>query len=145
MSKRPATVAITTVPGPNIRNGDFRGTARPILDPATYDAATNTRKPFPTDMVIDPARFNPAAVNVLKFIPPSNDPAGTILANGEALYYSSASRQNDQDSFDVKIDHRFSDKDQFSGRFSFGNSHTVLPGAFSEQSQYAPFIKVYAA
>jgi hypothetical protein len=138
--QRKGQTFITTVPGPNIRNGDFRGTGRPIFDPATFNAASNTRQSFPTDMVIDPSRFSPAAVNVLKFIPPSNDPSGTILANGEAYYFSGASRQNDQTSFDVKIDHRFSDKDQFSGRFSYGSSHTVLPGAFSEQPQYAPSV-----
>src|SRR5207244_3964757 len=76
----------------------------------------------------------------LKFIPPSNDPSGATLANGEALYFSGASRQNNQDSFDVKIDHRFSDKDQFSGRYSFGNSHTILLGAFSDQPEFAPAV-----
>jgi hypothetical protein len=138
--QRKGQTFITTVPGPNIRNGDFRGTGRPIFDPTTYNATTNARSPFATDMVIDPARFNPAALNVLKFIPPSNDPNGEILANGEAKYFSGASRQNDQTSFDIKIDHRFSDRDQFSGRYSYGTSHTVLPGAFNDEPQYKPSV-----
>jgi Carboxypeptidase regulatory-like domain/TonB dependent receptor len=140
LRQRQGQTFVTTIPGPNIRRGDFRGTARAIFDPASYNAASNTRSRFPTDMVIDSSRFNPAAVNVLKFIPESNDPNRTILANGEAFFYGGASRSNDQDSFDIKIDHRIGEKDQFSGRYSFGNSHTILPGTFSDLPQFAPAI-----
>lgn len=152
--QRKGQTYVTTVPGPNIRSGDFRGTARPIFDPATTCGfGTNppcpldangkpiiSRQSFATDMVIDPSRFNPSAVKVLNFIPPSNDPSGTILANGEALFFSGASRQNDQTSWDIKIDHRISDKDSLTGRYSFQDSHTVLPGAFSDLPQFAPAV-----
>ena len=121
---------VTQVPGRNIRNGDFRGLVRPIFDPATYNATSRTRSPFPVDGVIDPARFSNAAKNILALIPQSNDPTGAILANGEALFFSDAARIQDQDSYDVKIDHRFSDRDSFSGRFSYGRSDTTLPGPF---------------
>jgi hypothetical protein len=131
---------VTTVPGPRIRNGDFRGLARPIFDPATYNATTRTRSPFPTDGVIDPSRFSNAAKNILALLPPSNDPTGAVLANGEALFYSNAARVQYQDSFDVKIDHRFSDKDSFSGRFSYGRSDTTLPGPFLNVPGSEPLI-----
>ncbi len=45
-----------------------------------------------------------------------------------------------QDSFDVKIDHRFSDKDSFSGRFSYGRSDTTLPGPFLNVPGSEPLI-----
>jgi len=131
---------VATVPSARLKEGDFRGTARPIFDPLTYDAATNTRGPFPTDGVIPRSRFNPASLNVLKYFPPSNDVTGRVLANGEAFFYSDASRQNNQDSYDIKIDHRFGDKDQLSARWSYGNSHTVLPGTFSDLPEFAPAI-----
>ena len=124
---------VATVPDDAIRAGNFAGTARPIFDPATYDPVTNTRKPFPDDL-IPAARFNPASLNVLKFFPPGG---GQILANGENLFYSGASRSNNQNSFDVKVDQNFGSKDQLSARFSYGDSDTVLPGAFSNLPQYA--------
>ncbi|MEW5976485.1 MAG: TonB-dependent receptor [Acidobacteriota bacterium] len=131
---------VTTVPGPNIRNGDFRGLARPIFDPTTYDPVTRTRSRFATDGVIDPSRFSNAAKNILRLLPPSNDPTGAILANGEALFFSDAPRVQYQDSFDIKIDHRFSDKDSFSGRFSYGRSDTTLPGPFLNVPGSEPLI-----
>ncbi len=127
---------VATVPDANIRNGDFSGTDREIFDPATYDAATNTRQPFPGGIIPD-SRFNSAALNVLKYFPAGS---GGALSNGEQFFYSGASRSNNQDSFDVKIDQNFGSKDQLTGRYSFGNSHTVLPGAFSDLPQFAAAI-----
>lgn len=127
---------VATVPDANIRNGDFAGTDREIFDPATYNAATNTREPFP-DGIIPTARFNAASLNVLKYFPAGS---GSALSNGEQFFYSGASRSNNQDSFDVKIDQNFGSKDQLTGRYSFGNSHTVLPGAFSDLPNYAAAI-----
>lgn len=128
---------VATVPSAGIRSGNFAGTARPIYDPATYDPITNTRQLFPGG-VIPQTRFNPASQNILNFVPPSA--TNQVLANGESFFYSGASRSNDQDSFDVKVDHNFSEKDQLSARFSFGDSNTILPGSFSNLPQYAPAI-----
>jgi hypothetical protein len=128
---------VATVPSAGIRGGNFAGTARPIYDPATYDPTTITRQLFPGG-IIPQSRFNSASQNVLKYFPPSA--TNQVLANGESFFYSGASRSNDQDSFDVKVDHNFSEKDQLAARFSFGDSNTVLPGAFSNLPQYAPAI-----
>ena len=138
--QRQGQTFVATLPSEKLKQGDFRGTARPIYDPLTYDAASNTRQPFPTNMVIPPSRFNPSAVKLLKYYPASNDSSGRILANGESFFYSGASRRNDQDSYDMKVDHSFSTRDQFSARYSVGNSHTVLPGAFSDLPDLAPAI-----
>jgi hypothetical protein len=127
---------VATVPSDGIRQGNFAGTARPIFDPATYNAATNSRQPFPGN-AIPMGRFNSASLNVLKYYPPS---AGQVLANGEMFFYSGASRQNDQNSYDIKVDHIFREKDQLSVRWSYGDSDTVLPGAFTNLPQYAPAI-----
>ena len=127
---------VATVPDGNIRTGNFAGTDRQIFDPNTYNAATNTRLPFPGG-IIPQDRFNSAALNVLKYFPAGS---GGALSNGEQFFYSGASRSNNQDSFDIKIDQNFGSKDQLSGRYSFGNSDTVLPGAFSNLPAFAPAI-----
>ena len=132
---------VTTVPSAALRSGNFQGTARPIFDPSTFHqvGSTYVRDPFP-NQTIDPSRFDPAAVNVLKYIPLPNGNCSTTLVNGEGCYYSSASRQNDQNAFDVKIDQIFSENDKISGRYSYGTSHTILPGAFSNIPAYAPSV-----
>lgn len=127
---------ITIVPGPAIRNGDFSATDRPIFDPNTYNAATNTRQPFPNQM-IDPKRFNAAAAKILSFLPLPNGP---VLAQGQGLFFSSASRQSDQYNYDIKINHTISERDSLAGRWSEGQSHTLLPGSFADIPQFAPAI-----
>ncbi len=72
----------------------------------------------------------------MKFLPLPNGP---VLGEGQAYYYSSAPRKNDQYNYDIKIDHTISDRDSLAARFSEGQSHTVLPGAFTG-SQFAPAV-----
>ncbi len=126
----------TLLPDANLRNGDFQGTNFPIYDPATYDAATNTRQLF-ANQTINSTLFSPAAVKILNYLPLPNGP---ISAEGQGIFYSSASRQNNQYNYDIKIDHTISDRDSLSGHWSEGQSHTLLPGAFSALPQYAPAV-----
>jgi len=128
---------VSTVPSAALRDGDFSGTSQPIYDPATWNAATGTRQLFPGNR-IDPSRFSPAAKNLLAFMPLPNDPSGVLNPLGLGYFFSSSSLKRTQDSFDAKIDHVFSEKDSFAGRFSWGRSHTVLPGAYTDIPQYAP-------
>lgn len=136
--QRQGLTYITIVPGPAIRNGDFSATDRPIYDPNTnaYVNGQQTRQLFP-GQVIDPARFSPAASKILNYLPLPNGP---VLAEGQGLFYSSASRQSDQYNYDIKINHTISDRDSFAARWSEGQSHTVLPGAFESIPQFAPAI-----
>ena len=134
--QRQGLTYITIVPGPEIRQGNFSGTDRPIYDPATYDPATNTRQLFPSQ-AIDSSRFSSAAVKILNYLPLPNGP---VLAEGQGLFYSSASRQSDQYNYDIKIDDTISNRDSLSGRWSEGQSHTLLPGAFSARPQFAPAV-----
>ena len=130
---------VTTVPGSPLRAGNFRGTARPIFDPNSYNSETNARNVFPNSE-IPPSRFDTAAVNVLGFVPGSNDATGEVLANGETFFFSGASRKNDQDSYDLKVDHVFDAQNSLHVRWSYGDSYTVLPGAFSELPEFAPSV-----
>jgi hypothetical protein len=135
----------TIVPSAKVRDGDFTGLTRTIFDPATYNAATNTRQRMKNsagvDQMIDPSRFDAASLAVLKYLPLPNDPTGAIFPDtGDGLFFSSGSRLHNEDSLDVRIDHRISDRDALAGHFSFGNSHTILPGSFTGIPQYAPAV-----
>lgn len=128
---------VSTVPDAAVRQGDFSHTSQPIFDPATYNAATNTRQPFPGN-IINPSRLNPAALKVLNFYPLPNDPSGAVTPLGAGKFFSASTLDRTQDAFDVKIDHRISERDSLTGRYSYGRSHALLPGAFTDLPQYAP-------
>jgi hypothetical protein len=135
--QRQGQTLTSTLPGAQIRAGNFGGLS-PIYDPATYDAATNTRQLFPGNSI--PAnRFSPAAAAILKYLPLPNDPSSRILSQGQGLYYAAPSVQRNQDSFDVKINHQ-NGKNSFAARYSYGRADTLLPGAFSNNPAFSPAV-----
>ncbi len=118
-------VRISTVPTALQRQGIFTepvgGRVPTIYDPATTTPVPNggaTRTPFPGNTV-PASRFDPAAVDLLNRYPLPNLP-GT--ANN---YRRVAPEDQDQDQFDVRIDHRFSEKDRLFGRFSYARDVSV--------------------
>jgi hypothetical protein len=106
-----ARVRISTVPTLLQRQGVF---TEPVAGrvPAIYDPATATRDPFPGNTV-PAARIDPVAATLLARYPLPNLP-GT--ANN---YRRVANESDDQDQFDVRLDHRLSDSDQLFARFSY--------------------------
>ena len=113
-----------TVPTLAMRQGNFAG-INAIFDPLSTVAdplrpGQFLRTQFPNNQI--PAnRFDPAAAKLVNLYPvPSNN----SLVNN--FTYSPGKQQTD-DLFDVRVDHRFSDKDSFFGRYSFNNTSTVLP------------------
>jgi Carboxypeptidase regulatory-like domain len=109
---RQAITAVTSVPPASLRLGDFSGLA-PIKDPLTG-------QPF-TGNVIPPNRIDPVAKAILAFVPlPSLPGLASNLVSAPIL-------SNDQDQFNVRVDHRFSGKDSFSARFSFSNATLFDP------------------
>jgi Carboxypeptidase regulatory-like domain/TonB dependent receptor len=144
----------TAVPGTAILAGNFSATTINGAPDIIYDPATTcgygpnppcaigpngtpivTRSPFPNN-TIPSNRFNVAALKVLHFIPPPN--TSTMVSTGAGIFHSTAGRIHTEDSFDVKVDHQIAEKDSLSARFSFGNSYTLDPGAFSDIPAYAP-------
>jgi len=112
-------VRISTVPTALQRQGVFTepvaGRAPTIYDPATTRPATGggtTRDPFPGNTI--PAdRIDPVAAALLNRYPLANVP-GT--ANN---YRRVGNETDDQDQFDVRMDHRASNSDQLFARFSY--------------------------
>src|SRR3954468_9950343 len=72
--------------------------------------------------VIDPALINQVGFNIANFYPAPNQ-AG--LTNN---YLANQNQVNDQDSFDVRLDHRFSDQDQLFGSYGFSDVRSQRPG-----------------
>jgi hypothetical protein len=67
--------------------------------------------------------INPVGSNVANFYPAATDP--NSLANN---YLANQNNINDQDSFDVRLDHRFREADQIFASYSFGDVRSQQPG-----------------
>lgn len=142
---RQSQTFISTVPTAAERTGDFSdqlgtnsqgGVTGQIYDPLTTDPVTNERTPFPGNIIPscvgDTRRsptggscLDPAALNVINLFPLPNIP-GAGSANN-FLYNPIAS--NNQDSFDVRIDHQWR-SESIAGTFSFGNVDSIQPDPF---------------
>ncbi|HUL76282.1 MAG TPA: carboxypeptidase regulatory-like domain-containing protein [Vicinamibacteria bacterium] len=118
-------VRISTVPTALQRQGVFTepvaGQVPTIFDPATSRPASGggtTRDPFPEN-TIPAARIDAVAATLLGRYPLPNLP-GT--ANN---YRRVGNESDDQDQFDIRLDHRASAKDQLFARFSYFRDLTV--------------------
>ena len=104
----------TTVPTLAMRQGDFSGLA-PIFDPLTG-------RPFPNNRIpLD--RMDSAAVALTRLYPL---PLNSGLANN--FNYSPTRTQRD-DSFDIRLDHRFDNDNVLFARYSYNNTTTFVPDA----------------
>ena len=99
------------------------------VDPITGLKATGTgyvRDPFPGNK-IPASRLSPSAVKLMNLFPAENFlQAGTPGNN----YASIRNLTDDANSFDVRIDHHFSERDQIFGRYSFADIVRFRPGPF---------------
>jgi hypothetical protein len=93
-----------------------------LYDPATTVGSTRTA--FSPVNIIPADRIDPAALAVLNHYPL---PTKSATANNFTLV---GNDQDHQNQFDTRIDHRFSDKDQLFGRYSY----------FHDVDQPVPFL-----
>ena len=101
------------VPTTAQRNGDFSG-RRIINDPVTG-------QPFPGN-VIPPSRINPISKSIQdRYIPVPN------FSQGANNFFAAQSIATDIDMWTVKFDHRFSDKDNISGRWFISRQGDLTP------------------
>src|SRR5262245_48971443 len=121
------TPMIQTVPTEALRNGDFSALlpGAIIWDPAS-NADPTKRTPFDGNKI--PAnRISPVAQNIMKFLPLPNLPG---LGNNylpPAIPFSL-----DTHSFDVRVDHQFSDKTNFFAKYNYFQSLMSDPGLFGD-------------
>lgn len=136
-----------TVPTEAFRKGDFsqlrngNGDLIRIFDPATTRANPNgqgfLRDQFANN-VIPTNRLDPVSVNILQFYPLPNrtpDNAASNLNN----YFGVVSNKRDLTNHTARVDHRFSEKNNFYGRFIFYRQFTdnglrnLLPDPLARQ------------
>lgn len=96
-----------------------------IFDPATTRASGSSfiRDAFPNN-IIPASRLDPVAVKLLRLLPLPNGPG--IINN----YTASPIFADDSNTYDLRIDQVFGQKDQLFGRFSHSNLGRTHPGPF---------------
>ncbi len=114
---------LLSVPTAEYRNGDFRATTTQIFDPAT-GAVNGTGRVAFTNNMIPQNRISPVARAILSRLPLPNRPG---LTNN---YEASGSKAQDRDSFDVKVNHIFSNNTNAFVRYSYFQAQTSDPPAF---------------
>jgi hypothetical protein len=132
----------TTVPTDLQRQGDFSktfassGQVISIFDPFSTrpNGSAYVRDPFPGNK-IPVQRFDPVAVNILKYYPAANTPGNTVTnANN---YYHAGPHLTDIDQPDVRVDHNISDRQKFFARYSYRLTQDVPPEQFPHEIEDA--------
>ena len=121
------------VPTFAMRNGDFSGEVNAagqritLYDPLTTNAA-GVRLPLTYNgrtNVIDPSRENPIAKFLLGITPtPTLPQVNPLVANN---WFGPVPNPQRQETITFRIDQRFSDRDQFYGRYTNGHSYFITP------------------
>lgn len=106
------------VPTEAQKAGDFSALATPIVDPTT--GAPFAGNKIPT------ARFDAVIQKLLPLFPKATNQSVTAGVN----YQNNVNRTQFQDTFDVRVDHHFSDSNILFGRYSYNDVTTFTPNAF---------------
>ncbi len=85
-----------------------------VRNPVQYKGQVN---------VIDPSKINQVGSNIANFYPQPTD-----LTSQSQNYLANQNNINDQDSFDIRVDHRFREQDQIFASYSFGDVRSQQPG-----------------
>src|SRR5215471_2520568 len=118
---------VVSIPTLDFRNGDLRASPTIIYDPATGTSDGKGRQQIQCNGVLNvicPDRISPVARKILGFIPA---PTRAGFTNNFEL---ATVLVKDTESFDVKIDHKFSDDDGFFARYSFQRPKVFDPGLY---------------
>ena len=125
-----ASSTIEDIPPVAFRTGDFSQYAYGIYDPSARRLGPNgtvISTPFPNNQ-IPVSMLNAGAVATLKLLPAPNFGApGAQAAN----YLFLASQPFDNDQFDVRLDHQFSQSNTLFGRVSRAVQSSTNPGSFT--------------
>ena len=105
---------VVTVPTARMRAGDFSELSTQIYD------AMNGRAPFAGN-VIPTSRFDPIAVKYMQLYPIPNGPG---LANN---FSYTNNRTQDNDATDIRIDHKFDERNTVFARYSYNKTDTLTP------------------
>src|SRR5262249_25479602 len=134
--RREAQTYLSNVPTLKMRNGDFSELNRDIYD------SLNPGQRFSGNL-IPASRIDPASRNIVNDLYPVPNTSGQLAPSGTGqiinnfLYNPVLTRQDDQ--FDVKIDQRISERNQFFARYSFERTERFLPPSIPHGDAGATF------
>lgn len=118
----------TLAPGQILFQNALLGTTYPGCDPANFTAQTCQVMPTTGTDSIDPI-----AAKVIALYPLPNAPGNLVPGSGTVNnFITSGSSVDNNNQFDVKIDHILSSKDNISAHYAFNQSHQVIPAAFGD-------------
>lgn len=114
---------VVTVPTDLARTGDLSEYGVNIFDPLTGDPSTRTQF---AGNIIPADRLSPEALNLLNLLPRPNRPgiSNNFAASGSEIF--------DNDTFDIRIDGRYSEKLNLFGRYSFADFSRDGPSVFGD-------------
>ena len=121
-----ATPMITSLPSPAQRSGDFSASASvPIYNPF---GASLARTPFANN-VIPATMLDPAALQISALLPQANQfgAGGPLPFNNYAVTRTATANV---ESYDIRVDHQFSERNTVFVRDSFQNTDAVSPSLF---------------
>ena len=112
---------LSTVPTVKMRAGDFSELTRVIYDPIA-------KTPYAGN-IIPTAQIDPTARKIIDQLYPLPNVAGTKAANGQVTlnYLNNPFLQREDDQFDTKVNHYFSQNNNAFVRYSFERTHRFLP------------------
>lgn len=125
---------LSTVPTDLMRQGNFSELTRVIYDPLTG-------QPFPGN-IIPESRWDPASKNIMQQLYPAPNTAGTRNAStGQQIsnYLITPALERQDNSFDVKLDHRLTQNNRFFVRYSYDKTHRFLPATLEHGDAGATF------
>ena len=161
-----ATSAATTVPTPEMYNGDFSKWVNssnqvvPIYDPTSQVVSANgtvTRSPFPNNQ-IPQSLFDPLSTKALSVfksggdLKPNNGAApGTFQYVQNNYLINSGTQVNPINKFSIKGDHIFNERDRISGYYGYDREKIVpgpdgpatLPGLYSNYNDLTQYSDVF--
>lgn len=133
--RRDGAISTLTVPTALQKAGDFSQTVNaqnaliPVYDPATgrVENGRTVRDAFPGNR-IPSNRFDPVALNLLKFYPTANRAPDSVSGanNFRANFVNILTRNN----FLIKVDHNLGSKDKLSGRYLYNSDDTDRTSVF---------------
>lgn len=103
------------------RRGDFTGQPA-LFDPLTTNPTTRVRAPFAGNQ-IPLSRLSPQSTGIYEFIPLPNAPGDRFIQNNVS--------QSTNDQFNIRIDHRLTNKDSYSFRLTRDGRNESTPGPYS--------------
>ena len=115
-----SSTAILTEPTAAMRAGNFSAYPSIIYNPTTYSATTNTRQPFPGN-IIPLSQLEPVAQNILQILP-----MPTLSGTSNNFRVNNLAARN-QDQYDIRGDYVLSEKDSLFARVTHGTANITFP------------------